>query len=119
MKLQVVHEKIAHKKLSIDQIKMKESEILAACNFHMIGGTPYELAMHCLTRTQLSQTLDKKIFAYLEKICIYLSKMILYDYELICTKSYSLLAGALIFVSFKIIEQIDPHFKAEEKVNYY
>jgi hypothetical protein len=104
MKLQVVHEKIAHRKLSIDQIKLKESEILAACNFYLIGATPYELAMHCLARTQLGEILDRKIFTYLEKICTYLSKMVLYDYDLIQTKSYSLLAGALIFVSFKIIE---------------
>jgi hypothetical protein len=41
MKLAVVHEKIAHKKLSIDQIKKKESEILSAIQFNIIGTTPY------------------------------------------------------------------------------
>ena len=46
-----MHEKIAHRKLSIDQIKMKESEILNAFNFEVIGATPYELSMHCLART--------------------------------------------------------------------
>jgi len=30
--------------------------------------------------------------------------MVVFDYELIQDKSYSLLAGALIFVAFKIIE---------------
>ena len=60
--------------------------------------------MHSLSRTTLKNDLDKKIYAYLEKICIYLSKMVVFDYELIQDKSYSLLAGALIFVAFKIIE---------------
>lgn len=30
--------------------------------------------------------------------------MVLYDYKLIKERSYALLAGALIFVAFKIIE---------------
>lgn len=46
------------------------------------------------------------MYQYLEKICVYLSKMVLFDYELIQNKSNSLLAGGLIFVSFKIIEQV-------------
>jgi hypothetical protein len=62
--------------------------------------------------------LETKVYAYLEKICIYLAKMILYDYDLIYQKEFSLLSGALIYVAYKIIEQIDPSFVAVEKVNY-
>ena len=54
----------------------------------------------------------------MEKICVYLSKMVLFDYELIQNKSNSLLAGGLIFVSFKIIEQVVSNFKAENEVNF-
>ncbi len=43
--------------------------------------------------------------------------MILYDYDLIYQKEFSLLSGALIYVAYKIIEQIDPSFVAVEKVN--
>lgn len=59
--------------------------------------------------------MDKK-YVELEKICVYLAKMILYDYDLISGYDYSILSGALIFVAFKIIEQTVPNFKAEEKV---
>ena len=58
------------------------------------------------------------MYQYLEKICVYLSKMVLFDYELIQNKSNSLLAGGLIFVSFKIIEQVQSNFKAENEVNF-
>ena len=44
--------------------------------------------------------------------------MVLFDYELIQNKSNSLLAGGLIFVSFKIIEQVVSNFKAENEVNF-
>ena len=60
--------------------------------------------MHSLSRTTLKNDLDKKIYAYLEKICIYLSKMVVFDYDLISDKNHALVAGALIFATFKIIE---------------
>jgi cyclin A len=69
--------------------------------------------MHVLCKMNLKEQLDKKIYTYLEKICIYLAKMVLYDYDLINgrgkliffeIKDYSLLSGSLIFVAFKIIE---------------
>jgi len=104
MKLSIVHEKIAHRKLSPDIIKKKESDILGAIQFNLIGATPYDIAMHVLCKLNLRECLEKKITTYLEKICIYLAKMILYDYELICQKEYGLLSGSLIFVAFKIIE---------------
>lgn len=40
MKLKVLHEKIAHKKLSLDQIKNKEKEILEALDYN-INNTNY------------------------------------------------------------------------------
>ena len=104
MKLSTVYEKIAHKKLAIDLIKKKESEILVAIDFNLIGGTMYDIWTHCLARMDLKESLDKKIFKYLQKICTYLSKMSLYEYDLICQKDYNLLSGSLIFVAFKIIE---------------
>ncbi|KRX09298.1 Cyclin-like protein [Pseudocohnilembus persalinus] len=117
MKLQVVYEKIAHKKLPIEVIKEKEAEILSVLNFELIGSTPYEYVMMVLYKSGLRDSLEsKKNYDYLIKICIYLSKMILYDYDLVKDRQYSLLAGALIFVAFKIIEQIEANFKAEEQI---
>ena len=81
MKLQVVHEKIAHRKLTADQIKKKESDILQTIGFNLVGGTIYEIFNHLLMKIELN--LEPKIFTYMKKICIYLAKMILYEYDLV------------------------------------
>jgi len=50
-----------------------------------------------------SKLLDKN-YKYLKKLCLYLSKMVLYDYEICGKNNYTLLSAALIFVAFKIVE---------------
>jgi len=52
----------------------------------------------------------------MKKICVYLAKMILYEYELVNSNDCFILSGSLIFVAFKIIEQLQPSFKSEIKV---
>lgn len=45
--------------------------------------------------------------------------MVLHDYELVRTYNYFHLAGGLIFVGFKVIEQLDPSFDSELKVIFF
>lgn len=104
MKLSVVHEKIAHKKLSIESIKKKESDILSVIGFDLVGGTLYDMYNLILTNCNVESKLLDKNYKYLKKLCLYLSKMILYDYEICGKSNYTLLASALIFVAFKIVE---------------
>ena len=42
--------------------------------------------------------------------------MIYYDYDLYDGYDNNVLSGALIYVSLKIIEQVDKNFKAETKL---
>lgn len=70
----------------------------------MVGATLFEIFNLCLQQMDLETKLGTKVFKYLENVCLYFAKMILYDYDLIQDKSYSLLTGSLIFVAFKIIE---------------
>lgn len=55
--------------------------------------------------------MDEKLDKYLEKIITYLSKMVLFSYELACQNPKEL-AGAVYFISLKTLEQaaknIDP-----------
>lgn len=104
MKLQVVHEKIAHKKLNPELIKKKESEILQTIGFNLVGGTLFEVFNHFLIKVGLDKQLETKVYNYMKKICVYLAKMIAYEYELINNNDYFILSGSLIFVAFKIIE---------------
>ncbi|CAD8056391.1 unnamed protein product [Paramecium sonneborni] len=116
MKLSVVHEKIAHKKLSTDQIKKKESDILQTIGFDLVGGTLYDMYNLILTNCFIEQKLKEKNYKYLKKLCLYLSKMVLYDYEICGKSNYTLLGAALIFVAFKIVEQLDSTFNADSQI---
>ena len=116
LRLSVVHEKIAHKKLSIDSIKRKEKEILDALEYKITGVTPYDFIMTVLSQINLHDTLSEKLSDYLIKVCTYLSKMTMHDYDLINQQKYSELAASTIFVAFKIIEQLDKAFPLGDKV---
>ena len=115
VKLQVVHDKIAHKKLSIESIKAKEQEILASLDFKIITGSLIEILAVAYSKLSFDDPLYKKK-DYLEKICIYLSKMVMHDYDLINEFSPIQLASGVLYIGFKILEQVDKGFHMKDKV---
>ena len=82
-KLQLVHEKIAHKKISKEQIRATERDIMRVLKHDMSCSTSYEFMMNSLYLLSLNEILDEKYFKYLVKVCIYLAKMNMYDYDLL------------------------------------
>ena len=112
-KLKLVYEKIGHKKISIEEIKKKEQEILEVLNFNLLTPTPNEFTMLAIQILNTRTEIQRKTKIYLEKVCVYLLKMVLHDYDLISKINYHVLAASTIFVAFKIIENIDPDFKSE------
>jgi hypothetical protein len=56
--------------------------------------------------TELETKLGKKHFTYLNKVCLYLSKMVLFEVEIMTNYDYSTIACANLYVGFKIIEQV-------------
>ncbi len=112
-KLKLVYEKIGHKKIPIEEIKKKEQEILEVLNFNLIHPTPNEFTMLAIQILNSKTEIQRKTKIYLEKVCIYLLKMVLHDYELISKTNYHILAASTIFVAFKIIENLDQNFKSE------
>ena len=116
-KLSLVHEKIAHKKISKERIRAQERDIMRTLNHDMSTSTSYEFMMNSLYLLKLNYILDEKYFKYLVKVCIYLSKMNMYDYELLQGHNNSVLAASTIYVAFKIIEQLKEDFPLEEKVS--
>ncbi|EGR31142.1 n-terminal domain protein [Ichthyophthirius multifiliis] len=114
--LKVIDEKISHKKISEQQIKNMEADILITLNFNLFGTSPYEISMQTLTFLNYQDRLSNQEFQYVHKICSYLSKMILYDYENIKMASYSTIAASVLYIIFKIIQQINLNFSAEENI---
>ncbi|CAD8209526.1 unnamed protein product [Paramecium pentaurelia] len=105
VKLQIVHEKIAHKKLTKDEIKDKETNILSTLDFNLVGITVLDVITIVLSILNMNQQLYQ--------ITLYLAKMALYDYEFINNHTYTQIACAALIVSTKIVEQIDQSLSSE------
>jgi len=103
-KLKLVVEKIAHNKLTRVEIIRAEKEILLALNFDISAVTSFDIAMNTLYMLKINETMSEKYFKYLVKVCVYLSKMNMYDYDLLNDYSQIVIAASTIYVAFKIIE---------------
>jgi hypothetical protein len=90
---------------------------MAALNFDLVGVNNYEILQHILYTQNIKTILEPKNYAYLEKVSLYLSKMIMFDIELVSGYNYSTLATACLYVAFKIIEQVDPLFNSDQQVH--
>lgn len=135
LRLKVVYEKIAHKKLSCDEIKNLETEIASALNYVIGKPTVWEFINFYLDelfyrRENNFNVKDKSLLSYigteqgsissdfpfelytenmiklLRLVVIYLAKMNCHDHNLV-SKKPSLLAGSTLFVALKICEQIN------------
>jgi len=60
--------------------------------------------MNGLSLIKVEEMLSKKDMKYLIKVCIYLSKMNLYDYSLVKDSLKVYLGAATLYVALKIME---------------
>ena len=106
IRLKTLHEKIAHRKLSIEEIKNKEAKILSDLAFDITGPTVFDFVQILLNEMSLEeQGFDLKTMQLIENISIYLLKMTIHNYDLIRGLNNSQVAAGCIFVAFKILEQ--------------
>ena len=110
LRLQTVHERIAHKKLAAEQIKSKELEILEALDFNVTGPTVYDYLILLLHLINIKSQLSPEKFLVFEKIVSYMAKLVIFEYDIISNKTISTIAAGVLYVSFKILEQIEPGF---------
>lgn len=143
LQLRVIYEKIAHKKLTCEQIKKQERKISKALNYEYTFPSILDFINIFIeniftfkkfsvneknevksesiimendkeNKEMLEDLYNEKMLTLLRLVCIYISKMNCYDYELIGKKP-SILAASSIFVSLKICEQI----KKENYISEY
>lgn len=101
LRMKTIFEKIGHKKLSIEQIKNCESQIMKCLGFLMHVPTCYDFAKTYL-KLILREVSEKD---FISKMTIYLAKMNMHDY-IFCSIKPSLQAAASIMVSLKLCEQL-------------
>jgi len=113
LRIRVVHEKIAHKKFSKEEIRDKETEMIDTLGFNCCPVTLLSFIEVSLCHIRMKEVLSSKLNSHLEKLCVYIAKMVMHDYEIINKFSPSYLSGACIYISLKIVQQLDPDFKIE------
>jgi hypothetical protein len=91
--------------------------------FNLIGVNHYELLEHLACKnifnsdiTDLKNTFGNLNFPYLKKVSLYLSKLVLFDIEIVTNYSSSTIACAILYLAFKIIVQVYPEFSPDSMV---
>jgi hypothetical protein len=130
LKMKMVYEKIAHKKLPIEKIKSLEMDILKSINYKIAAPTSLDFLKAYLKQvlnigkcgksasaaladkekkddatqhTQPQQLTSEQLL--IEKMSLYLAKMAVHDYDL-SGKKPSLQAVGSLYVALKICEQL-------------
>ena len=100
--MQTVFNKVGHKKVPIDDIRLKELEILRALDFKLGSfASSFEFLERYIDGI-LTKHSDRD---FITLMSIYLAKMSLH-HENLCTKQSSLQGAASIYVALKICEQM-------------
>ena len=102
LRMDMVYEKIAHKKLSIESIKTYEQDMLVTLGYFLQVPTVYEFLR------KYSKSLEpffKEDRSLVEKMALYLAKMCMHDYYF-CSVKPSNVAISSIYVALKICEQL-------------
>lgn len=122
LRMSIVFEKIGHKKLPCESIRQRERDILSSVNYEMTSVTLYEFIDNLITFTGIKDftptVLGDQFAGYLQRVSVYLAKMVLHDYDLISSYTYATLAAGTLFVTFKIIEQLDRSFSASQQIQH-
>ena len=103
LKIKTVYEKIGHKKLTIEQIKACESQIMNALGFFI--QVPSALDFIKIYLKLILKLFDYSQQELISKLTIYLAKMNLHDYNF-CSIKPSLQAVGSIVASFKLYEEL-------------
>lgn len=67
LRIRVVHEKIAHKKFTKDEIRDKETEMIDTLNFYCCPVTLLSFIEFALSHIDLKEVLPAKLNSHLEK----------------------------------------------------
>ena len=79
-------------------------------NFEICLATPYEFMTLYLHEMKLKKVLSAKLLKTIDKISLYLMKLVVYDYDLLSTYSYAELAAGVVYITFKVMKTIDSTF---------
>ena len=97
-------------------MKNKETEIFSVISFEVGNNSVYEESVLLGELLEIKKKFNQKNIDYYDKVITYLTKMVVHDYGLLTSFTVKHLSMGVMFVSFKIIEQIDSTFPTSIKV---
>lgn len=107
LKMDLLISKICHGKFTKEDIQNQELEILENLEFDLCYPNILKFVEVFLTEIKPDWGNFGEFFS---KIAIYLSKMVIYDYEILSKHKYSFLAAGVIIVAFKMIQKLVSEF---------
>lgn len=113
-KICTVVEKMTHNKIPASEIQKMELEILTTLDFCLLKPKSLFVTAEFLFVKLNFFRMEK--FPQIKKIFVYLSKMIIHDYDLIRKYSLKYLAASILYITVKIIEQIKQSVDIDEIV---
>ena len=113
-KVSTVVEKMTHGKIKAKDIVDCETEILTTLNFKLLEQPSIFVFVEFLL-VKLGFH-DHPLSEDVNKVVIYITKMLLHDYSLITKYPLKYLAASCIYICYKIIEQVNREFKTKQFV---
>jgi Cyclin, N-terminal domain len=80
--LSTFYEKIGHKKLSKEDIKRREQDILHAINFELSTPSIHDFITVTVKQLNLEALLEPTHLTFFKKMCSYLSKLACHEYKI-------------------------------------
>lgn len=119
IKLNSLWEKAVYDKLSKEQIKDKEFEVLETLNFDALGPNLFTFTQIMINKLDLKNQIEPEKMAIMNDLLCYMNKMASYEYTIIKNSKASLISAATFLVSFKLFEQIGRNFSISSNVIKY
>lgn len=113
LRISIMENKISHGKFSKEQIRKKETELIAAMDFFCSPVTTLHFVEYGIQSLNLREELSEKLYNHLQKLSVYIAKMTCHDYDLLNKYSQSQFAAACIYIGLKIIQQLQSDFKID------
>ncbi|EGR33248.1 n-terminal domain protein [Ichthyophthirius multifiliis] len=104
--LNILQDKISHKRLSKQQLKNMEFEILYCLDFKIPSTNLHTLIQQIAFYFSLF-IFNQEYNDFLKNIFIYIYKQTIFNYQILSIYNNKLIAAGIIYVSLKIIEQFD------------
>jgi hypothetical protein len=119
LSLEMIKNECCSGKYTKEQIKEQELIILQTLDFQIFVPNIFTIIENIMKKIDIINQFDKRRLDLIHKLFIYMSKMSLYDYDIICDGNYFVLAASISLVTFKLVANFQKDFDIPKNVILY